>query len=350
MAAAAPRNKMARLSIIIGISCVVLVACIVGVAVGVAQNRNGKSKGSGDSNLSATFKAICDATLYPDSCYTSLGPVDKSHNLRPQDIYKLSVRIAIEELSRTSDDFFNGNVFKKISDPMAAKALESCRELLSLAIDNLNDSLAMPDKKLFQSFSDLKTWLSSAGTNLETCADGFANTTYELSTMVFKNLKNSSELTSNSLAILSAVEKSIEYSMESVGILGSIGKRRRLMNLDKENELPTWLSSHDRRLLLNTNWGLKIDAVVAKDGSGKYKTIKDALDAVPDKSEKRFVIYVKKGIYFENVKVEKSKWNVMMIGDGKDATVVSGNLNFVDGTPTFQTATFGKFILPIIYY
>ncbi|XP_019160485.1 PREDICTED: pectinesterase-like [Ipomoea nil] len=335
--AAAPPNKTARLSIIIGLSCVVLVACVVGVAVGVAKNQNGKSKPSGDRSLSATFKAICDATLYPDSCYASLGPAAMSDNLRPQDIYKLSVRIAVGELSRASDAFFNGDAFRKISDPMAARALETCRDLLSLAMENLNDSLAIPEKTLFQSFSDLKTWLSSAGTNMETCADSFSNTTHELSTMVLKNLKNSSELTSNSLAILSEVEKSIEYS---VGILGSVGKRRRLMNLDP----PTWLSSHDRRLLVeSSSWGLKIDFVVAKDGSGKYKTIKDALEAVPDKSDKRFVIYVKKGMYFENVKVEKSKWNVMMIGDGKDATVVSGNLNFVDGTPTFQTATFAVF-------
>nr|GMD97573.1 probable pectinesterase/pectinesterase inhibitor 46 [Ipomoea batatas] len=343
--AATPPNKTPRLNIIIiGLSCVVLVACVVGVAVGVAQTQNGKSKPSGVQNLSATLKAICDATLYPDSCYTTLGPAATSDNLRPQDIYKLSVRIAVAELSRASDAFFNGDSFRKISDRMAARALETCHELLSLAMENLNDSMATPEKKLFQSFSDLKTWLSSAGTNIETCADTFTNTTHELSTMVMKNLKNSSELTSNSLAILSAVEKSIEYSMEyAAGILGSVGKRR-LMNLDP----PSWLSGHDRRLLQSSNWGLKIDAVVAKDGSGKYKTIKDALDAVPDKSDKRFVIYVKKGVYFENVKVEKSKWNVMMIGDGKDATVVSGNLNFVDGTPTFQTATFGKFILPII--
>ena len=83
--------------------------------------------------------------------------------------------------------------------------------------------------------------------------------------------------------------------------------------------------------------------MVAKDGSGKYKPIDAALKAVPEKSKKRFVIYVKRGIYVENVRVEKNMWNVVMIGDGMNATIVSGRLNFVDGTPTFQSATFGKF-------
>ncbi|CAN1139838.1 Putative pectinesterase/pectinesterase inhibitor 24 [Linum perenne] len=85
----------------------------------------------------------------------------------------------------------------------------------------------------------------------------------------------------------------------------------------------------------------KADVVVAKDGSGKYKTIGEALKEVPKKSKKkRFVIYVKKGVYKENVRVEKNMWNVVMVGDGMDATVVTGSRNVVDGTPTFSTATF----------
>jgi pectin methylesterase-like acyl-CoA thioesterase len=84
---------------------------------------------------------------------------------------------------------------------------------------------------------------------------------------------------------------------------------------------------------------------VAKDGSGDYKTISEAVAAVPKKSETRFVIYVKEGNYSENVILDKNKWNVMMFGDGRAKNIVSGNLNFVDGTPTFNTATFGMFTL-----
>lgn len=34
--------------------------------------------------------------------------------------------------------------------------------------------------------------------------------------------------------------------------------------------------------------------------------------------------------------------NVTMYGDGSQKTIVTGNKNFVDGTPTFRTATFGN--------
>ncbi|XVE86159.1 hypothetical protein DITRI_Ditri18aG0013500 [Diplodiscus trichospermus] len=65
----------------------------------------------------------------------------------------------------------------------------------------------------------------------------------------------------------------------------------------------------------------KADIIVAKDGSRNYKSISVAFEAKPEKSKKRTVIYVKKGVYKENVKVEKSKWNVTMIGDGRESTI-----------------------------
>jgi len=86
----------------------------------------------------------------------------------------------------------------------------------------------------------------------------------------------------------------------------------------------------------------KADIVVAKDGSAKYKKISYALKHVPNESNKRTVMYVKREVYYENVRVEKTKWNVMMIGNGMTSTIVSASLNFVDGTPTFSTATFGQ--------
>lgn len=63
------------------------------------------------------------------------------------------------------------------------------------------------------------------------------------------------------------------------------------------------------------------------------------MSAAAKKREKRYVIYVKEGVYKENVRISKDVWNVMMYGDGMDKSVVSGELNFVDGTPTFSTAT-----------
>lgn len=55
----------------------------------------------------------------------------------------------------------------------------------------------------------------------------------------------------------------------------------------------------------------------------------------------RYVIYVKEGVYQESVMVTKKMVNVTMYGDGSQKSIISGSKNFVDGVPTFQTATFG---------
>lgn len=108
-----------------------------------------------------------------------------------------------------------------------------------------------------------------------------------------------------------------------------------------QGQFPPWVKPGDRKLLQAEN-GDRVDAVVAADGSGNYTTVKDAVLAAPDHSLKRFVIYVKRGVYHENVEIKKKKWNLMMIGDGINATVISGNRSFVGGSTTFRSATFGE--------
>ncbi|KAK8654764.1 hypothetical protein V6N13_107364 [Hibiscus sabdariffa] len=70
----------------------------------------------------------------------------------------------------------------------------------------------------------------------------------------------------------------------------------------------------------------------------------DGVAMTPDESLSRNVIYIKKGVYKENVEIKKKKWNIMMIGDGMDVTVISGNRSFVDGWTTFRSATFGVYV------
>ncbi|KAJ6376531.1 hypothetical protein OIU76_025643 [Salix suchowensis] len=77
----------------------------------------------------------------------------------------------------------------------------------------------------------------------------------------------------------------------------------------------------------------------AQDGSGDYTTVQEAVNSAPDKSQSRYVIHVKSGIYKENVEVGKNKKNVMIVGDGMDFTILTGSLNVVDGSTTFRSAT-----------
>ncbi|KAK4478994.1 hypothetical protein RD792_014502 [Penstemon davidsonii] len=55
---------------------------------------------------------------------------------------------------------------------------------------------------------------------------------------------------------------------------------------------------------------------------------------------KRRVIYVKKGVYKEYVEVSKKISNIIITGDGIDASIVFGNHNYVDGWITYRSGTF----------
>ncbi|URD81155.1 pectinesterase [Musa troglodytarum] len=137
-----------------------------------------------------------------------------------------------------------------------------------------------------------------------------------------KALNSSSAMTSNALAILP-----------------SLGRRLLSEDEGERGQFPSWVGNDKRKLLALSMADIKPDVTVAQDGSGKYKTITQALGAVPKKGNATFMIYIKEGVYKENVMVERSMTNVMMLGDGPTKTKITGSLNYVDGTPTFKTAT-----------
>lgn len=66
------------------------------------------------------------------------------------------------------------------------------------------------------------------------------------------------------------------------------------------------------------------DYVVAKDGSGDFFTIQEAVNAVPDfRKESRTTILVRPGVYKEKLIVPESKINVSVIG--QEGAVISGD-------------------------
>ncbi|KAH7547685.1 hypothetical protein JRO89_XS14G0002300 [Xanthoceras sorbifolium] len=326
------RRKTRRRIVIIGLSTIVLVAVVVAAVLGSASSRSDSSKDHG--TISAL--TVCNETLYKDTCYKSLSNAVNSGQIGFEDLFKFSMEVALNELSKASENFSkNASVFNGVNDTMTVTALKNCGELLSMALDHLNSSLSLTGSML-DAVNDLRTWLSSAGTYQQTCIDGIQEIANgeKLKNGISEHLKNSTELTSNSLAIITWIAK----------VANSVQLRKLLGSQTEDHHQPEWLRPEDRKLI-DQSWDLKKKAnfVVAKDGSSKYKSIMAALNAVPDKSKKRLIIYVKKGVYYENVRVEKVKWNVTMIGDGMDQTIVSGSLNVIDGTPTFSTATFAVF-------
>ncbi|PON39203.1 Pectinesterase inhibitor domain containing protein [Trema orientale] len=229
------------------------------------------------------------------------------------------IRQVVSTLSQFGNFFGDFRVSNAVSDCL--DLLDSSAEELSWTVSATQNPKGKHNSTGNLS-SDLRTWLSAALINQDTCSDGFEGTNSIVKGLVTGGLN---QITSMVQELLTQVSPISDLKPKS-----SIGGNKA--------HFPPWVKPKDRKLI-EAN-GVAADAVVAADGTGKFTKIMDAVSAAPEYSMKRYVIYVKKGTYFENVEIKKKKWNIMMIGDGIDATIISGNRSVVDGWTTFRSATF----------
>ena len=64
---------------------------------------------------------------------------------------------------------------------------------------------------------------------------------------------------------------------------------------------------------------------VAQDGSGNYKTIQEAVNAMRDFSQERVTIFIKKGIYKEKLVIPSWKTNISLVGESRDSTIITND-------------------------
>ncbi|KAG6428525.1 hypothetical protein SASPL_112777 [Salvia splendens] len=135
---------------------------------------------------------------------------------------------------------------------------------------------------------DARTWLSTAVTDQQTCLQALTDPSVNIPVSTQKAIRawmaNAAVFTSNSLAIVSKIPDLIRGRI-------SISSRRRMRDLAGTEEAE-----------------LRPNATVARDGSGDYETIGEAVMVVPKRSKRRFFIYVKRG------SMRKMWWWVRIVG------------------------------------
>ncbi|EOA26918.1 hypothetical protein CARUB_v10023013mg [Capsella rubella] len=198
--------------------------------------------------------------------------------------------------------------------------IHDCLELLDDTLDMLSRIHADNDDE------DVHTWLSAALTNQDTCEQSLQekSNSYKHGPAMDFVARNLTGLLTNSLDLFVSVKS----------------KHGRL--LSEQNSIPTFVTSSEQRRLLEASVEeLKVDAVVAADGSGTHKTVGEALLATSLASSTggRTVIHMKAGTYHENINIPTKQKNVMLVGDGKGITVIVGSRSNRGGWTTYKTAT-----------
>lgn len=326
-----PRRLAVKLFLVFAAVLITASAISVGVLVGT----RGKSapRNSVTSKPSRAMARTCSKTLYPSLCLRSLLDFPGSTAASEAELVHISVNVTLRKASAAVNTINDVNNLEM--DTLVRSAYEDCLELLDDSVDLLDRSLSSLQSG-GSSPDDVATWLSAALTNHDTCSEGFSgvkNGTVKDS--VADRLKDMTELVSNSLAIFASTDGGDEFA----GV--PIGNRRRRKLLE-QGEFPEWLSESDRKLLSMPVSPIRADIIVAKDGSGTVKTISEAIKKVPEHSTRRTIIYIKEGLYEEHntLKIGKKKTNVMLVGDGKGKTVISGSKSVAEQLTTFHTASF----------
>ncbi|KAJ0033939.1 hypothetical protein Pint_24469 [Pistacia integerrima] len=285
-----------------------LIAMVVAVAVGVSSGGGGHPP-SQVATTSKAIKAICQPNDYKQTCEDSLN-IQGANLTNPKDLIMVRFEAAIDELKlavKNTSAWKNAN-----KDPKMDKV-----------------DITKPDDHI----QNVKVFLSGAATFQESCLDEFDNVTGDFGEKMKKLLNTARQLTSNGLAMMD------DFSAALDSLHVQITKRRLLST----KEFPPWINERRRRLFAETPGTIQADVIVAQDGSGKFKTISEALSLVPNDKKnptnKTFVIYIKEGIYKEKVTVTKYKPNVMFIGDGAQKTKITSDKNFIDGANTMDSAT-----------
>ncbi|KAK4423418.1 putative pectinesterase/pectinesterase inhibitor 6 [Sesamum alatum] len=268
-----------------------------------------------------TYTSICTQTPYPDLCNSLITTTQTTLEQNQFNLLEISLRETLVQAQNAHNLISDMDLTS--FDELGKSAWADCLELYEDTIYQLNRSSGPKTDAV-----DAQTWLSAAIANEQTCKNGFLD------------LKLSSQLKSfNSMLSDDDFPK---FLRNSLAINKAVSVRNRRL-LSDERYFPEWVSAGDRKILVETSGGsIKADIVVAGDGSGDYRTITEALAAAAKRRNgtKRFVIYVKRGVYKENIEVKKSMKNLMFVGDGIDGTIVTGSKNVQDGSTTFRSATF----------
>ncbi|XP_034929739.1 probable pectinesterase/pectinesterase inhibitor 33 [Populus alba] len=263
----------------------------------------------------------CNHTPHPSPCMYYMSHSHRHFSPKHRSQFRImSVQLALESALTAQGQV---SQFKQNCENQNQRAVWSdCLKLHSNAILQLNRTLiGLETKRLPCTDLDAQTWLSTALTNIQTCRTGSLDLNVTDFTMPAAS-KNLSELISNTLAI-------------NGGLLATEDN-------NTQGFFPSWFSKQNRRLLQSTSIAAKANLVVSKSGLGNFRTIQAAIDAASKRMfGTRFIIYVKRGVYRENIEVGVNSNNIWLVGDGLRNTIITSSRSVGAGYTTYSSATAG---------
>ncbi|KAF9616165.1 hypothetical protein IFM89_028631 [Coptis chinensis] len=198
------KNPKHKLLIILIPALILLTAIICLTATLIIHNTSTTKSKLPKSN---SITAVCSLTNYPQSCISSL---QNSTSADPEQLFKLYLQVSVHSLKNLSA--VPQQLIIKVNDPRVKSALLDCESLFNDAVEEIKGSMSLMNvgqgEKMLtvNKINYIKTWISGAMTNLETCLDGLDEMDSSLHDVMKTSMVNSNEFLSNSLAIVGKID------------------------------------------------------------------------------------------------------------------------------------------------
>ncbi|XP_010553774.1 PREDICTED: 21 kDa protein [Tarenaya hassleriana] len=165
------------------------------------------------------IRTSCNATLYPDVCFTSLSGYAAAVKANPARLARLAIGISLSRAKSTAAYLAKlSHAAEYGSDHRTVAALHDCVSNVGDAIDEMRGSLKQlrdinrpavgaaarrsADTFRFQ-MSNVQTWMSAALTDEDTCTDGFDDAAEgDTKAEVGERIADVKKFTSNALALV----------------------------------------------------------------------------------------------------------------------------------------------------
>ncbi|CAK7335474.1 unnamed protein product [Dovyalis caffra] len=208
------KSASKRRILILSILSILLLTLIVGLALAALIHESNtepdESPYLSSANSAESIKTVCDMTLYPSSCFTSISSLNISTKPDPEAIFKLSLQVSIRELKNLS------SLLTSLNYVDSQAAMKDCMSQFDDSLSKLNDSLlAMevgPGEKMLtlEKVNEIQTWISAAMTDQDTCIDGLEEMGSKFLDDIKAKMERSEHFLSISLAIIAKMQALLE--------------------------------------------------------------------------------------------------------------------------------------------
>ncbi|XP_019194258.1 PREDICTED: pectinesterase-like [Ipomoea nil] len=283
-----------------------------------------------DATTADHVRVQCGYTRYPSLCLQTLSRLaGTAAENRHVDVLSALLNSTVSLTTLPVSNFESlSSRFVSSEAQLARHSIGYCHELTTMSNQRLSQAMAALKESPEKNKADIQTWISAAITFQQTCKDSADDhaASNDLMAQISRTMDYHSRLASNALALANRITKSSPETRNA---------ERHLSEDTDERRFPSWVSAGDRKMLESSGGTIQADAVVAKDGSGNYKTVSEAINAA---GGGRFVIYVKSGVYKEKIRTKKD--GITLIGDGKYSTIITGDDSVGGGSSLPESATF----------